>query len=395
MFDVFSTREVAGAFYISLFMVYILSRKETRQAVIKVIKCACKIKLVIPFLILLGYTGGIIYFSTYLSFWNNIYIKDIVMWFLFVGVPYCYNAVSEGENENYFTKLFKENLKFIVLLEFFVGTFTFGIVTELILQPILTFIVLMQTMAGTKKEWIKTRKLLDSVMALIGIVIVIFTVKAAMGSYAEINPIDTVVSFCIPVIFSVLFIPCAYLLAVIAKYETVYIRMGFKEPKDKKIRRKRHLKLFLICRLSYKKLCMFHNDYIKQMYVLMKEEEFIELIEDFKRHKIGGYSMEKMCRVLKRYWLLCMLLCVVIIIVAPFITEWIIREGFYRPDTFDEPTWFSFMGSYLGAIITVIIFFFTICINQISVQDEISRNRKNAEIEREIEKAKRYIIFLP
>lgn len=98
--------------------------------------------------------------------------------------------------------------------------------------------------------------------------------------------------------------------------------------------------------------------------------------------------MEKICRFIKKYWWQCGLGSIVIIIVAPFITELIIRRGVYRPNTFDEQTWFSFMGSYLGAVITVIIFFITVCVNQISLEDEIKRNRKNAEIEREIEKAK-------
>ena len=98
--------------------------------------------------------------------------------------------------------------------------------------------------------------------------------------------------------------------------------------------------------------------------------------------------MERVYMFLKKYWWQCSLGGIFIIVIAPYITELIIKKGLYRPDTFDENTWFSFMGSYLGAVITVIIFFVTICMNQISIEDEIKRNRKNAEIEREIEKVK-------
>lgn len=98
-------------------------------------------------------------------------------------------------------------------------------------------------------------------------------------------------------------------------------------------------------------------------------------------------GMERICKLIKRYWWQCILGGIMVIIAAPFMAEFIIRKGPYRPNTFDEQTWFSFMGSYLGAVFTVMIFLFTLCINKISIDDEIKRNRKNAEIEREIKKA--------
>lgn len=293
MFEIFSTREIVGIFYIVLFCVYVLSKKQLRKALVQVIKCACKIKLVVPFLLLIGYAGIIVYISTSVPFWNNTYIKDVIMWVLFVGIPYCYNATSDGEKEHYFSNLFKQNIKFIVILEFFVGTFTFSIVAELILQLIITFLVLLQAVSTTKEEWEATARLLDVMLAIIGFIILGFTIKAAMGNYQEVNPIDVIVSFLIPIIFSVLFIPCAYLLALYAKYETVYMRMGFKEPKDKKVRFTRYLKVFLTCGLSYEKLCYFHKEYVKRIYATMKESEFEEVLDELKfrvNKKRGKYE---------------------------------------------------------------------------------------------------------
>lgn len=282
MFDIFSTREVATAIYLMLLLIYVISQKQTRQAAINVIKCACTTKLVIPFVLFASYTGAIVYLFTYLPFWDIIYIKDIVLWFGLVGVPYCYNAVNDGEKEHYFTNLFKDNIKMIAILEFFVGTFTFSMVTELIMQPLLAFVVLLQVMSERKEEWKNVKKFMDYVLAFIGIVIIVCTIKAAMGSYADINPIDTIVSFCIPIVFSVLFIPCAYVLALVAKYELLYMRMGFKEPKDWKVRWKRHWKVFFTCGLSYRKVCKFHDEYVRQLYVRITDEDFYKIIDNFK-----------------------------------------------------------------------------------------------------------------
>lgn len=89
------------------------------------------------------------------------------------------------------------------------------------------------------------------------------------------------------------------------------------------------------------------------------------------------------------------LLILLLLLLIPLITEYIITNGWYRPNSFKNDIWFSFMGSYLGAIITVIIFCFTILLNRIDIKAEINRNRKNVEIEHELEIAgKIYRFFL-
>lgn len=49
---------------------------------------------------------------------ENIYIKDIIIWFLFSGLIYCMNAVSSEADERYIQKVLKDNLKLTMILEF-------------------------------------------------------------------------------------------------------------------------------------------------------------------------------------------------------------------------------------------------------------------------------------
>lgn len=90
------------------------------------------------------------------------------------------------------------------------------------------------------------------------------------------------VSFCVPIAFSGLYIPVAYGFAIYAKYEILFIRMSFKEPKDKKVTRNHRIAVLSVCKLSYKKVVQFEQEYVKSMYVTMKQIEFDGLIEKFK-----------------------------------------------------------------------------------------------------------------
>lgn len=282
MFEIFSTREVVTCFYILIFTVYVFFSPPIRSSVINVIKSACTVKLVIPFIFMIIYTTLIVYALTQTSFWKWIYIKDIVIWVLFAGVPVCFNAVSKNIEEHYFRSIIIDNLKFLALVEFFVGTFTFNLVVEFIMQPVLVLFILLEVVAGTKDEYKEVKKLMNWVVSISGFIILGFTINVAITSYSKLDNVDNIVSFFIPIIFSLMYLPIAYGFVVYSKYEILFIRMCFKEPKDKITIYKHRLKVMGVCRFSYKDICKFEKEYIKYMYVNMKHDEFNELINNFK-----------------------------------------------------------------------------------------------------------------
>ena len=70
----------------------------------------------------------------------------------------------------------------------------------------------------------------------------------------------------------------SYVFELYSKYEMLFIRMCFKEPRDKKVKRKRHLKVIKACGLSVRKIILFQKQCIPRMYVSMSDSEFEALI---------------------------------------------------------------------------------------------------------------------
>lgn len=280
--EIFTTREIVTAVYLAIIIIYVFADKKIRPSVTAVIKAACVKKLLIPFLILLIYACTVVFFLTDLPFWNWAYLKDIIIWVLFAGIPVCFKAVSKTINKYYFRNMITDNLKFTALVEFFTGTFTFNIVVEFILQPVLVLFILLQAVADTKEEYIMVKKLMNWIVSVIVLIIIGFTIRTAIISSSDITAINIIVSFCLPIFFSLLYLPFAHGFAVYAKYELLFIRMSFKEPKDKQKRRKHKLKVIRLCKLSYNKVCKFEREYIKRMYTAMNDTEFNSIIEKFK-----------------------------------------------------------------------------------------------------------------
>ena len=255
---------------------------EKRKSLWNVIVMFFDKKLMILWEIILIYVLTITIVFCYLPIWENIYIKDIIIWFLFSGLIYCMNSVSSEADETYIKKILKDNLKFTMILEFFMSTFTFNIWIELAIIPVITIITVMNVIAERKEEYKSVHKLLDSVLAITGFWIFYETIKIGINEYKQLNIINTLVSFMIPIVYLILIIPLEYILELYSKYEVLFLRMTFKEEKDKRIRLHHRTAIFRECNFSVRKILLFQREYMIQMYALMKEDEFNQLMQKFR-----------------------------------------------------------------------------------------------------------------
>jgi len=280
--DIFSTRELATAFWVGAILIAvgmaIVTNKKIRQGFIGVLKCFFNRKLRKLWEIYFLYIGIITLMFSRFPIWKNIYLKDIILWTLFSGLTICMNAVASEADEKYISKVLKDNIRFTVVTEFLLSTFTFSFWVELIIIPITTVIVLFDTVAEHKSDAIAVHKLLQDVMAFAGLCVILQTVRVGILEYRELNVINTLVSFFIPIVYLLLVTPLEYAFELYSKYEMLFIQMHFKEPSDKMVQRKRHLKVIKACGLSVRKIILFQKQCIPRMYVSMSDSEFEALI---------------------------------------------------------------------------------------------------------------------
>lgn len=280
--DIFSTRELATAFWVGAILIAvgmaIVTNKKIRQGFIGVLKCFFNRKLRKLWEIYFLYIGIITLMFSRFPIWKNLYLKDIILWTLFSGLTICMNAVAGEADEKYISKVLKDNIRFTVVTEFLLSTFTFSLWVELIIIPITTAIVLLDTVAEHNDDALAAHKLLQNVIAFIGLCVILQTVRVGILEYRVLNVINTLVSFFIPIVYLLLVTPLEYAFELYSKYEILFIQMHFKEPSDKMVQRKRHLKVIKVCGLSVKRIMLFQKQCIPRMYVSMPDVEFDLLI---------------------------------------------------------------------------------------------------------------------
>ena len=280
--DIFSTRELATAFWTGIILVAvgmaIVTNKKARKSFIEVLKCFFGRKIRMLWEIYFLYIGIITFLFSRLPIWESIYLKDIIIWTLFSGLTICINAVAGEADEKYILKVLKDNIRFTMVTELLLSTFTFSFWVELIIIPITTVIVLFDTVAEHKSDAIAVHKLLQDVMAFAGLCVILQTVRVGILEYRELNVINTLVSFFIPIVYLLLVTPLEYAFELYSKYEMLFIQMHFKEPSDKMVQRKRRLKVIKVCGLSVKRIMLFQKQCIPRMYISMPDVEFDLLI---------------------------------------------------------------------------------------------------------------------
>lgn len=278
----FSTRELATAFWTGIILVAvgmaIVTNKKARKSFIEVLKCFFGRKLRTLWEIYLLYIGIITFLFSRLPIWESIYLKDIIIWTFFSGLTICINAVAGEADEKYIFKVLKDNIRFTMVTELLLSTFTFGFWVEVIIIPIITVIVLFDTVAEHKSDAIAVHKLLQDVIAFVGLCVILQTMRVGILEYRELNVINTLVSFFIPIVYLLLVTPLEYAFELYSKYEMLFIQMHFKEPSDKMVQRKRHLKVIKVCGLSVKRIMLFQKQCIPRMYISMPDVEFDLLI---------------------------------------------------------------------------------------------------------------------
>ncbi len=259
--DNFNNREISLVFWLFILITFFLSKKEIRASALNVIKVFFGKKIFTIYLVMTAYEILLIYFLYEIKLWNFLLLKETIYWYFGIAFVSLVNANKVNQDEKYFQKVFKDNLKLIVILEFITTLYPFSLVVELFLVPLLLLIAALSAYTEVyKKKYSQIKKVIDTIFSLIGVVILLFAMyKITMDFYSLIN-IANLTSFLLPPILTFLFIPFIYLFALLMSYEIFFVRLNF-FIKDKNKLRYTKWKIFTSFHFRLRKLNKFSKEY--------------------------------------------------------------------------------------------------------------------------------------
>jgi len=224
----FSTREIALFLWVIVFASWALSKPNVRQSVWRALRIAANVKLITPYLLMLGNIALLISVLAGIGLWHVGLLKDTILWTLGAGTILYFGASEAAEDgEKYFRKVLLRLLTWTILVEFIANLVTFPLWVELITVPFLFFLFGVNAVSGLEEKNRPAKKLTDIAIATYG-----FTVLGISLFILSQNPsghftFDGMLAFALGFLLTFGLLPYVYGLAIWALYETLFVRMRY------------------------------------------------------------------------------------------------------------------------------------------------------------------------
>lgn len=225
MGELFTTREIAIAAWLVVLLGWGLTKTWFRPSAASVVRAAFQWKIVAVVLALATYTVGVVFVLAYFGLWTLTLMKDTVLWFLFAGIVTAFRSAMNSTEGSLWRQVMSDQLKIVIVFEYIVGTYTFSLAWEVVLQPALAIIVILHAVAESREEYAPAESLLAWLQVFIGLTILFFAASRAIGDQ---HGVETIRSIALGPILSILFIPAVYGLTLATTYESLFVllRMG-------------------------------------------------------------------------------------------------------------------------------------------------------------------------
>jgi len=229
MDDIFNSREIATALWLSLFIIWGLTKSEVRAALRTLIKASLKWQILVPLLAMFGYVLLVVVGLNAIGFWDGAATKDTVLWVLGAAVIMLFRANKANEEANFFKDAVFDNLKLIAVLEFVSNAYTFSFPIELVLVPLITFTAMLKAVTGfkvkTEADYRAVDNLLGYVLGIAALVLIGVAVYQAVQDLDGFVTVRNLRDFLLPAVLSGLYLPFVYAWALFLAYEHVFVRI--------------------------------------------------------------------------------------------------------------------------------------------------------------------------
>lgn len=181
--------------------------------------------LLIPFILLIGYSSGVIYIALQLKCWTSSLLLDTIIEITFVGIPSMYIAVKAHSIKAIFKQLVLPEISIGAFAVYYIGLDSFSIPAELLLQTIVLILVYTKTIYGRDQKKKTLVKKIDTILALIGIALLAIVTNKLVTNWNTVEWLDELQTFLMTIWYPVSMLPFAILLGYYSALEALLRRV--------------------------------------------------------------------------------------------------------------------------------------------------------------------------
>lgn len=282
--EILNNREIATLIWLAIITILGLSNKSIRESAKGVVKAFFQPVILAVVIVMLIYEGIITIPLFAIGLWFNLLYKELFIWVVGTGLVIVMN-ISKAKDWKFFRNIVIEAVGLSVAIEFLIQQYSFSILVELIFLPVVVFIVMMSAVAGTRKDAHMVKKLFDFILSIIGFILLGRVIYFLVTDIGNFTTYENLMSFLLPIVLTIAFIPFIYLLAIFINYDSLLGKHG----------RLRHVmsrndndlfpyvlkKIMITCNLNLSRWWKFDPEFANKLFNPKTKEAVDEVMESF------------------------------------------------------------------------------------------------------------------
>lgn len=290
--EIFNNREIALAIWLLIAIAVMIFSNPGREFIRTAFPILFCRKFVIFYIVFLSYFGLVIYGLFTIGFWDTSLLKDTIFWILFVELPLFAKTIEKAKDNHFFKQLIKENIALIVIVNFLLNFWPFGLITEIIIVPIIIIISISSALAARKIEHRQAKHFFDWIITIFVVVVIIYTVQHIVQKPNEIMNDIALKEFLLPSLLLILNLPIVYGLALYKTYEQIFIRVKGNKIEKPKIKRR----IFFFAGIYLSKISAVLNHLGQTVIISLTEKDMknnLDKLEERLSMQVGENYMKR------------------------------------------------------------------------------------------------------
>ena len=233
----FNNREIATGIWSLLAFILCLLHKDIRSGIWGILNAFVQTKLLMLFGSLALNIVALCWLFSQLRCWASDQLIPTILWYFLSGFALTGRALNAKEDEGHFKSLVLDSFRVAVIFEFIVVAYSFSLLVEFFLVPILLLVGLVIAFADTKKEYASAKTLFE----WIATVVVIGMLWKSIGNIWQqpdaFFSVQTGRDFLLPILLTVGSIPFFYSWYCYSHIENARIQIDFKTFQSDELKR--------------------------------------------------------------------------------------------------------------------------------------------------------------
>ena len=179
-----NNREISLFFWLFLIFIWIISQPTIRSSLYDFIK----LLFINPLLWMYFYIISMITIYFIFGFLSPQNFKDVIIWTISVAFAMLFNINKSITNDSFFKNTIIDNIKLVAVIGFISNLYSFNLISEIIIFPIIVFLGMLIPFSDDKKEYLTVNKIFKFLLNIIGWMFILFSV------YKTIENIQSVIN---------------------------------------------------------------------------------------------------------------------------------------------------------------------------------------------------------